>query len=261
MLICLSCPWQLVDIIDKVKSYGWDVRFVIMRDASGWRSCARCWPRLAEWCSYLCNIQSWIDQEVKSSRWCWHAKFRAVLTAQSKTDSWWGLQALRTHTNRADLAGAACCSGHWQVWLQFSGPAARGVSCWWEELLIDTTELRRHNLIYIHCIDLHWLILVQEEVNRVLLRITGIKQSSCALCPWWRPGESESIIYIWQLIVKQIRFCYIFILVLFFSVLNHLRMKTNHMSAVHHTHAIFSTTTQNKCGIISIHERHLRITK
>lgn len=37
-----------------------------------------------------------------------------------------------------------------------------------EELLIDTTELCRHNLIYIHCIDLHWLIMVQEEVHRVL---------------------------------------------------------------------------------------------
>lgn len=48
---------------------------------------------------------------------------------------------------------------------------------------------------------------------------------------------------------------------IFFSFLNHLRMKTNHMSAVHHTHAIFSTTTQNKYGIISIHQRHLRITK
>lgn len=93
----------------------------------------------------------------------------AVLTAWGKTGSWWGLQALCTHTYQADLGGAARCSGHWQFRLPDFW------SCSEESL---TTQLCRHSLIYIQCIDLPWLIMVQEEVLRVLLHITGRRKSA-----------------------------------------------------------------------------------
>ena len=132
----------------------------------------------------------------------------AVLTAWSKTSSWWGLQALCTRACRADSAGAARRSGHWQFRLpDFWFCSEESLLPLWEEVQIETTELCRHNLIYIQRIDLPWLIMAQEAVLRVPLHITGGKQSAYTLCQWYHQTKSKSIICMWQLVVKQTPFC------------------------------------------------------
>lgn len=130
----------------------------------------------------------------------------AVLTAWSKTGSWWGLQALCTRACRADSAGAARRSGHWQFRLpDFWSCSEENLLPLSEEVQIETTELCRHNLIYIQRIDLPWLIMAQEEVLRVLLHITGGKQSAYTWCQWYHQTKCKSIICVWQFVVKP--FC------------------------------------------------------
>lgn len=112
--------------------------------------------------------------------WCFHdmtSSEAAVLTAWGKTGSWWGLQAHCTHTYRADSAGAARCSGHWQFRLpDFWSCSEESLLPLREDVQMETAQLWRHNLIYIQCIGLPWLIMAHEGVLRVPLHITGRKK-------------------------------------------------------------------------------------
>lgn len=112
ILICLSCPWQLVDIIDNVEkkipcSYGWDVWFVIMRDAAGWWSCSRCWPRLDCSCRVvLISVQHPIVY------WSGSEKLMMVLT--------WQVQSCLDDTRQNRLLVRLTSPGYTQTASRFS---------------------------------------------------------------------------------------------------------------------------------------------
>lgn len=230
-----------------------------MSNAAGWWSCRRCCPKLD--CS--CRVVL-ISAQHPIVYWSGSGKLMMVLT--------WQVQSCLDSMRHNRLLARLTSPVHTHIPSRFSR------SCWllrsltvptpdfWscseerllplrEEVLIDTTELCRHNLIYIHCIDLHWLIMAQEEVLRVLLRITGRKQSAYTLRQWYQQRK-----YIWQLFEKQTPFCSIFLLILFLFFLN-CPQKIPITSAWPHTDTIILITTQNKCEITSIHQRHLRINK
>lgn len=138
----------------------------------------------------------------------WHDKFRSSCPDSMEQNRLLvGLTSpLYTHTYGADSAGAARGSGHQKFRLpDFWSCSEESLLLLREEVQIETTEFCRHNLIYIQYIDLAWLIMVQEEVLRVL-HISGGKQSAHTLCRWYQQTKSKSVIYIWRLVVRQTPF-------------------------------------------------------
>lgn len=137
--------------------------------------------------AHICTAARCIDHRVKRL-WCCHDNSRNSCLGsmvQSRLPvSCTNPSYTHTNTHRADSAGAAHCSGHWQftfLVVRCGESAAAERRC--------TQRLRSSAgtiLIYIQCIDLPWLIML-------LLYITGREKKIIYLVTDIATHKSQSV--------------------------------------------------------------------
>lgn len=198
---------------------------LMMRDAADWWSCRRCWPKLDCACrGVLISAQHpivyWLGSE-KLMVLTWQVQSHLDSMGQNRLLVWLTSPVCtRTEQITQELLGSLTAPTP-----DFSSCSEECLLLLREEVLIETTELGRHNLIYIHCADLPWLIMEQEEELRAF---AAYQQSKKQITHLHMTVECETD-------------------TLFF--LNCPQKNANHMSAWPHIHAISVLITHNKCKI------------